>query len=183
MSAPVAIPLAVPDHRLRPYQPDDIVRLCALADDPAIWDRLTDLFPRPYDIEAAIRWVGRQRELDPPQNLVVAGPDGLVGGVGVILSPVPNFRHDGELGYWIGRPHWGRGLATAALQAFLPWAAETHGLARFTARTFADNLASRRVLEKCGFVQEGVMRGAVRKGGRQLDMVSHGLLLDHRDDG
>jgi len=171
------IPLTVPGHGLRSFRPDDIVRLSSLADDAAIWDRLTDLFPRPYDLEAAIRWVGRQRELDPPENLAIAGPEGLVGGVGVILSTVPNFRHDAELGYWLGRPHWGRGLATAALQAFLPWAADTHGLARFTARTFADNLASCRVLERCGFAREGVLRGGARKGGRQLDLVIYGLLL------
>ncbi len=177
MIGPTGIPLAVPGYGLRPYRPDDLARLTALADDPAIWDRLTDLFPRPYDLEAAIRWVGRQRELDPPENLVIAGPDGLVGGVGVILSAVPNFRHDGELGYWIGRRHWGRGLATAALQAFLPWAADTHGLSRFTARTFGDNLASCRVLEKCGFTREGVLRGAARKNGRPLDLVIHGLIL------
>jgi RimJ/RimL family protein N-acetyltransferase len=165
-------------HVLRPYQPDDIPRLCALADDAAVADRLTGLFPHPYDLRAALRWVSRQRELAPPRNLVIAGPDGLCGGVGIERSLVPDYAHDAELGYWLGRRYWGRGLATAAVAAFLPWAAEVHGLARLTARVFADNPASRRVLEKCGFAREGVLRRAARKHGRELDVLIYGILLD-----
>lgn len=172
------VPLALAGHVLRPYRPDDIPRLCALADDAAVADRLTDLFPRPYDVPAALRWLDRQRKLAPPRNLVIAGPAGLCGGVGIECSPVPDYAHDAELGYWLGRRHWGQGLATAAVAAFAPWVAEAHGLARLTARVFADNAASRRVLEKCGFTREGVLRRAARKGGRELDVLVYGLLLD-----
>ena len=52
-----------------------------------------------------------------------------------------------EVTYWIGRPYWGKGIATAALNAFL-----TVDQSRpIHARVGYDNLASRRVLEKCGF--------------------------------
>jgi RimJ/RimL family protein N-acetyltransferase len=56
-------------------------------------------------------------------------------------------RDEREITYWIGRSHWGRGIATSALNAFL--AVET--TRPLQARVASDNVASRRVLEKCGF--------------------------------
>src|SRR5258705_1979584 len=53
---------------------------------------------------------------------------------------------DRNVGYWIGRPFWGRGVATAALRAFL--ALDTRR--PLSAHVAAHNLGSRRVLEKCG---------------------------------
>jgi RimJ/RimL family protein N-acetyltransferase len=52
-----------------------------------------------------------------------------------------------EVTYWIGRKYWGRGIATAALTAFLA----VERSRPLHARVASDNAASRRVLEKCGF--------------------------------
>lgn len=171
------LPLEVDGFFLREFQEDDVPRLSALANDYEIWRRLTDIFPRPYDREAGLKWVLRQIELDPPQNLVIAGPDGLVGGVGVMLSDIPNYRHDGELGYWLGRPYWGRGLTSAAVKAFCSWAGPMHGLMRLTAKVYEDNAGSIRVLEKSGFEREGVLERGARKEGALLDLHIYGLLL------
>lgn len=57
-----------------------------------------------------------------------------------------------EVGYWVGREFWGRGIATRALRLFLS-EAQTRPLIAHVAR---HNVASRRVLEKCGFVVTGV---------------------------
>jgi RimJ/RimL family protein N-acetyltransferase len=175
----VSVVLALPrsGHVLREYREDDVPRLCSLADDAEVWRGVTDLFPRPYDEAAARRWLARQRGVDPPCNLVLAGPEGLMGGVGVVLADVPNFAHDGELGYWVGRPYWGRGLATAAVRAFMAWAAPAHGLSRFTVRAFGNNPASVRVAEKCGFRREGVLRQAARKHGETFDLFVYGLVI------
>ena len=55
--------------------------------------------------------------------------------------------HEREVTYWIGRSYWGKGIATGALKAFL-----TVDPSRpLHARVASDNVASRRVLEKCGF--------------------------------
>jgi len=174
----VHVPLDIAGFHLREYHEDDVPRLCVLAGDYEIWRRVTDRFPHPYADAAALRWLDAQAEFEPPRNLAIAGPAGLVGGVGVQLTDVPNFAHDGELGYWIGRDFWGLGLATAAVRAFVPWAAAVHGLRRFTARVYAGNQASLRVLEKSGFVQEGLLRRAVRKEDRLLDLHVFGRLVD-----
>ena len=60
-----------------------------------------------------------------------------------------------ELTYWIGRSYWGKGIATAALKAFL----SVDPTRPIHARVAYDNVASRRVLEKCGFRVTGTDRG------------------------
>jgi [ribosomal protein S5]-alanine N-acetyltransferase len=66
-----------------------------------------------------------------------------------------------ECGYWLGRRFWGNGLATEALRLILPYAFEERRLRRVEAYVFATNPASARILEKCGFKREGVLREAV----------------------
>jgi len=70
---------------------------------------------------------------------------------GVAAGHIVSFLRDGleprEVGYWIAREYWGRGVATAALAAFL----EEETRRPLTAGVAIHNIASRRVLEKCGF--------------------------------
>lgn len=70
----------------------------------------------------------------------------LVGGIG--YTP---FGQTAEVGYWLAKPYWGRGIMTTALRVFLKYLKRRQGLARFEARIFGFNPASGRVLEKCGF--------------------------------
>jgi len=81
----------------------------------------------------------------------------LVGGevAGNALSFVRDGRR--EVGYWIGRDHWGRGVATAALMAFL---GEEESRPLY-AGVLPANLGSLRVLEKCGFAVAGEEDGLV----------------------
>lgn len=74
---------------------------------------------------------------------------------------------DRQVTYWIGRAHWGRGLATAALRTFL----DATPARPLHARAAADNLGSRRVLEKCGFVVTGEDRGFAHARGEEIDEV------------
>ena len=68
---------------------------------------------------------------------------------GRVVGNVVSWQHDGEtlVGYWIGKEHWGQGIASAALAAFLGEVAKRP----LHARVAQHNVASRRVLEKCGF--------------------------------
>ncbi|MFF9080802.1 GNAT family N-acetyltransferase [Streptomyces rubiginosohelvolus] len=88
---------------------------------------------------------------------------------GVVVGHVGAYGEPGDrqVTYWIDRAHWGRGLATAALRAFL---AETP-TRPLHARAAADNLGSRRVLEKCGFVVTGTDRGFAQARGEEIDEV------------
>jgi RimJ/RimL family protein N-acetyltransferase len=72
-----------------------------------------------------------------------------------------------EVTYWIGREHWGRGAATAALRELLSLVSERP----LQARAAADNGGSIRVLEKCGFVATGIERGFANARGEEIEEV------------
>ena len=73
---------------------------------------------------------------------------------GMLVGNVLSFEHDGrrEVGYWIGREHWGGGIATAALAQFL----QVETRRPLYAGVVEHNTGSLRVLEKCGFGALGV---------------------------
>ena len=72
---------------------------------------------------------------------------------GDVAGNIGCWEQDGErdVGYWIGKPHWGRGIATRALTAFVHEVTERP----LHAHVARHNVASRRVLGKCGFVEVG----------------------------
>jgi RimJ/RimL family protein N-acetyltransferase len=70
-----------------------------------------------------------------------------------------------EVGYWLGKQYWGQGVATRALAAFL-----THVTARpLYAHVAKHNIASRRVLEKCGFAMCGEDIGTANAPGAGVE--------------
>jgi len=92
------------------------------------------------------------------------------------ISIRPGFQKGrGDLGYWIGIPHQGKGLGTAAVARALEIAFGRMGMEKVEACAFVGNGASRRVLEKNGFRQEGLTRKAVLKRGRWLDERVFGI--------
>jgi RimJ/RimL family protein N-acetyltransferase len=76
-----------------------------------------------------------------------------------------------ELGYWLGKDFWGRGIVTEAVAAFTDFCFQDFPLRRVYAEPFANNSASVRVLEKAGFVFEGRLKNNVVKDGELLDSL------------
>jgi len=98
------------------------------------------------------------------RTVIVHEESGSAEVAGYVLS----YEEDGrpEISYWLGRGHWGRGIATRALAAFL---ADVERRRPIFARVAADNLASRRVLEKCGFTRIGDYRGFANARNAEID--------------
>ena len=84
----------------------------------------------------------------------------------------------GTLGYWIGRPYAGRGHATAAVRAMVAHAFDELKLHRVEAACVPTNAASRRVLEKSGFVLEGQARAYLKINGAWADHLLFGIVND-----
>ena len=150
---------------LRPLSMNDadaITRLLAGDTELALH---TATIPIPYTIEAAHAFLARA---DPLQNFAILAADALVGGCGFKKEP------DGvEIGYWIGRPYWGHGYATAAVRLLIE-EARGRGLQHLYAEVFVENPASMRVLEKSGFVRETeVERDIPQRGGMRRVVRFH----------
>jgi RimJ/RimL family protein N-acetyltransferase len=79
------------------------------------------------------------------------------------------FCRSAEIGYWLGRAHWGKGIATEALTISTQRAFTTTDIVRLHSGVYAWNPASARVPEKCGYLLEGRMRSAVFKDGQLID--------------
>ena len=88
-----------------------------------------------------------------------------------------------EVGYSLARDCWNQGFATEALSALLACAFGALGLHRVEAIHELDNPASGRVLEKCGFRREGILRGRVMNKGRWADVALWAILAEDRAGG
>jgi ribosomal-protein-alanine N-acetyltransferase len=87
----------------------------------------------------------------------------------------------GEIGYVLNPAYHGRGYATEAASAVIRYGFETLGLNRIEGRYMVENIASRKVMEHCGLVFEGVLRESMMVKGRFRDIGLCSLLLaDYR---
>ena len=153
---------------LRSPGPQDIPAIAKLANDEAI-SRMTLRMPHPYgqgDAEDFVVAVAAQNPARATTFLIDHEDLGPVGVIGLFedgdVAP--------EAGYWIGRPFWGRGFATEALEGALVWAGKRWRRRALMAGHFADNPASGRVLEKAGFLYTGeVRKGFSRARGEAVD--------------
>jgi RimJ/RimL family protein N-acetyltransferase len=75
----------------------------------------------------------------------------------------------GDFGYWLARPHWGRGYATEAARAVLAFAFDRLGAERVPSRVFAENAASWNVQRKLGFTVVAAGKGFSLARGAEVD--------------
>ena len=104
--------------------------------------------------------------------------DVLVGGV-TLANVRRGIVQAGTVGYWVGQPYAGQGVMTAALRVLLPSLFGELNLHRIEAACIPTNLASVRVLEKCGFTREGLARRYLCINGVWQDHFLYGML--HED--
>ncbi|MCC8189284.1 MAG: GNAT family N-acetyltransferase [Planctomycetes bacterium] len=155
---------------LRPFFPDDGERLCLLANNRNVSKWLHDIFPYPYRIADAQHWIAQANRESRRCNFAIEVDGELAGGIGV--RPLADVHSGtGELGYWLGEPYWGQGIASQAVALLCRHAFDELVLIRLQALVFSGNTASQRVLEKNGFRREGVLRRHVRKNGVITDAV------------
>lgn len=149
---------------IRPWRPSDLESLVTHANNRNIWINLRDRFPHPYTTRDGRAFLKHAREQQPESAFAIVVNGEAVGGIGFQLQGDVE-RVSAEIGYWLGEPFWGRGIATEALVALTEYAIATHGLTRVYAVPFAWNRASCRVLEKAGYALEGrLCRSAVKDG-------------------
>jgi RimJ/RimL family protein N-acetyltransferase len=142
---------------LRPLQATDAEPLFALFADWEVVRRLS-MPPWPYALEDAHAFIREQLGHDPTRiTFAITLAGALIGGVDVRMNPAGASQRGAgpNLGYWLGRPYWGRGYMTEAARGFLVGVFEADLGDVVYSGAFADNAASLHVQEKLGFERDG----------------------------
>ena len=140
----------------RPWSVDDAEELFALAADPDVGLRAGG--PPHQTVDESREVIRTVFANDHVWALVEKATGRIVGCMGYYTHEESNIgigEEEAEVGYWIGKPYWNRGLCTEALRAMIDHCFNTVGYLTLWADYFVDHPASRRVMEKCGFRDTG----------------------------
>lgn len=156
------------DITLRPLRESDAPRLAELANNEKIGRNLRDGFPFPYTIDDALDFI--KRFMHGTSIFAIEFKGEYVGNIS--LTPCENvYRKTAEIGYFLGEPYWNKGIMTTAVNLITGFGFNDLGFARIHTGVYEYNPASQRVLEKCGFVKEGIFRKSIFKNNELWDEV------------
>ncbi|KAF2479082.1 acyl-CoA N-acyltransferase [Neohortaea acidophila] len=181
---------------VRRYQQRDVASIARHGNNKKVWANLRNRMPSPYTESDAKWWIDHNAN---PANHTASGPwtpetgsqgpklpanyaitvnDEAVGSIGLEFNdPTDVSARCAEIGYWLGEEHWGKGVMSAVVPAFVAWAWSTFGiLIRLDGECYEHNAYSRRLLEKAGFEVEGMRRWAIIKEGRVGNKLVLGAL-------
>lgn len=150
---------------LRKWEPSDLQNLIKNANNPNIAMNLRDKFPHPYTDLDGKQWIEFAQNEDLNCNFAITVKNEAVGGIGLDIGEDME-RISAEVGYWLGEDHWGKGIASSALKGITEYGFNELELEGIFATPLEDNIASRRVLEKNGFILEGILRKSAIKSGK-----------------
>ena len=138
---------------------------------------LSNRLPYPYTEESADWWLGMVSEHDGQDGIfrAIAADGKIVGNISV-EQKADVYGRDGEIGYLLLSDYWSKGIMTEAVRQICEIAFMELDIIRITGLVYAPNVASQRVLEKNGFVREGLQRDAVWKDGKVYDLCLYGKL-------
>lgn len=167
---------------LRPFRSADAPSVRALAGQ---WEvaRMTDIIPHPYPEGVAEQWIAthdHKHAQGADHIFAITRDDQCIGSI-ALESDIKKGATGGTavLGYWLGLPYWGQGFASEAVGAVIALAFGKLDKPCLISDCFADNLASRRVLAKMGFIEGG--HGTMQSVARGCEVPSVSLALT-RDD-
>lgn len=165
---------------LRQPRMSDAEALAVNADDNEV-ARHVPRIPHPYSLQDAKSWINKSRRLTQNGNechfAIYDKKSGEFAGM-IGLRAINRHDRNAEVGYWVGRGYWNRGFAGEALSLILLYAFRKMRFRRVYAIVHQQNPASIRVLEKVGFMREGIWRQASRMGRKWYDVYAYGILKD-----
>jgi RimJ/RimL family protein N-acetyltransferase len=135
--------------------------------------------PWPYTVQSAAHWVNHVN------NLCTTGMgcfwgihdegNAFIGTAGLSIFP----EHEkAELHYWLGKAYWGQGYGTEIARRLVKYTFEDLELNRLEVNHMMRNIRSQRVIEKCGFKFEGILRAYVKRFGEFEDVKFYSQLRE-----
>lgn len=155
-------------YTLRTWEKSDAESLAWQLNNKHIWDNCRDALPFPYALENAISVIDLISKKEGIHDFCIEVNGKAVGNIGFMpQSDIQRFN--AEVGYLIGEEYWNQGIVSSALQDAIAFYFAHTPIIRVFAFVFEYNIASMRVLEKCGFTNIGIMRKSIFKNGEFCD--------------
>lgn len=166
---------------LRPWRDDDAEALFKYACDPDVGPVAG--WPVHTSVENSLEVIRTVFAAPEVYAVVLKNTGEPVGSCGIMFANGPHSAaingREAEIGYWIGKPYWGQGLAPEAVEALLERSFNVLGLDAVWCDHYDENLKSRRVIEKCGFRYHHTNRDALSPLGDRR--TEHFYLLTKTD--
>ncbi|MFK7813370.1 MAG: GNAT family N-acetyltransferase [Maribacter sp.] len=135
---------------------------------PEILDNGYDKTPNPFTERNALEFINKEIGKNPHERFLIYWNDEVAGEIGITLKK-DVFRLNAEIGYFISKKYWGKGLASEAVKKMTDYAFEHFDVVRIVAGVFDFNKSSMKVLEKNGYYLESIRKNAVIKNGKIID--------------
>ncbi|HML04706.1 MAG TPA: GNAT family N-acetyltransferase [Methanobacterium sp.] len=160
---------------LRNWKYSDLENLVKNANNSNIACNMRDGFPNPYTVEDGKKWIKFAGLSDAIFAITVN--DKAIGSIGLNIGTDIE-RISAEVGYWLGEEYWGNGIVSSALKGIVEYGFKELKLERIYAVPLEHNIASRRVLEKNGFILEGILRKSVIKSGKIYNQALYAIIKE-----
>lgn len=141
---------------LRPWRENDAEALFKYASDPEVGPRAG--WPVHKSVEESLEVIRNIFTNDHTWAIELNETGEAIGCIGYYPSSESNIgigEDDAEIGYWVGKPFWNKGICTEALRLMIDYCFKVKGFHTLWCDYFIDNPASGRVMEKCGFQDTG----------------------------
>ncbi len=160
--------------KLRPWKKEDLSSLVKHANNFEIAKNMMDTFPHPYTKEEGEKFLYMVISKDPPLILAIDVDGEAVGSIG--LHPQNDImRKNGELGFWLAEPYWGKGIISKAIKEMSDYCFKKFDIERIFARPFGTNIASQKALEKAGYKLEAHLENTLYKNEEYQDELIYAL--------
>ena len=161
--------------KLRPLKLSDADSIAKHANNENVWKNLTDLFPHPYLLCDAIKFINSQEYVKPTNVFAIVFKEEAIGIIGISVD-----RKDeklcGDIGLWIGEDFWNMGVASSVLPVMIKYGFETFlKIDCISAYIFTDNIATIKAIEKAGLIKEKKIKNAILKAGIKKDIYFYRL--------
>lgn len=147
-------------------------QLYPIANNPKIAMNLRDSYPHPYTIHDARHWIEHNQKFNPAQNFAIEFEGRLAGAIGAERGK-DELRTNMELGFWVGEPFWGKGIATEVVKLYTDYLFDKFDIQRIYAQVFDFNGESMNVLEKAGYIPEAILKKGFIKRGTVGDLFQY----------
>ncbi len=165
---------------LRPLHATDAPDLARHINNKKIWDNLRDYIPFPYSEQDAQEFIASVQPQNPTLTFGITYEQQICGVIG-LETQQDVYKKSASFGYWVSEAYWGKGIASTALKLLTEYGLNQLGYIRLFTSVFAYNPGSMRVLEKNGYIKEGIFKKAIFKNNQIWDEHRYAIVREDKN--